>query len=522
MSGRTVWWRFAIGALVLVILLPTLALPLGPDSSMFFVSAQKIVSQGAAHYRDIVDVKPPLIYHLYALAIRVLGESPPSVRIVDLLLQLATCGALALLVRRCGGGRGWAAATAVIYAMLYGSLGYAYTMQVESYIGLPIAATAWLVLARRTPMALVAAGAVAGVATLLKFPFAVMIGVVVLAEAIVIAPGARTLLRHALLAVAGFVAVMAIAAIVLVATDAWRGFAEVSAFIAGYARTKTRGPGALAAEVLRDLPAKVSAVLGTTVLLATIGASVLSIGGIMRIGGRALELLQVMIITVGLLAVSLVIEGKFYPYQLSRLAAPVAVAAAFGLVVLARRLRRARGAHGRVGALVVATLVALFSPIGSWLWFSVTPAAALVARDEAAYDAYFDRMAVYYPRTELRLLGERVRATARPGDELLTLSSIGALVHHFTGIMPRHRIYHSAFLLAEFAPRAWRDEVRRYAIERTPAFIVVQRGDVLLELTGNERSSDALIGVLKLDGLLSSAYTTILVTERFTVYQRLR
>ena len=103
---------------------------------MFFVSAQKIVHQGAVHYRDIVDVKPPLIYYLYAGTMTLLGESVLALRIIDLLAQLATCGLLAALVRRCGGGGRWAAATALLYALLYGSLGYAYTMQVESALGL--------------------------------------------------------------------------------------------------------------------------------------------------------------------------------------------------------------------------------------------------------------------------------------------------------------------------------------------------------------------------------------------------
>jgi HEAT repeat protein len=48
----TAHW-ICVGLVVAVVLAPTLALPLGPDSSMFFVSAQKIIHQEALHYRDI-------------------------------------------------------------------------------------------------------------------------------------------------------------------------------------------------------------------------------------------------------------------------------------------------------------------------------------------------------------------------------------------------------------------------------------------------------------------------------------
>src|SRR5438128_341457 len=60
------------GPLLLVILaailLPTLAMPLGPDSAMFYVTGQKLL-KGAIHYRDTIDVKPPLIYYLYSMGI---------------------------------------------------------------------------------------------------------------------------------------------------------------------------------------------------------------------------------------------------------------------------------------------------------------------------------------------------------------------------------------------------------------------------------------------------------------------
>src|SRR5688500_15649015 len=79
-----------------LLLVPNLGFPLGPDGSIFFVSAQKIVA-GAAHYRDIVDVKPPLIYHIYATAILLFGNAEWSIRLLDLFLQIATCWLISIL-----------------------------------------------------------------------------------------------------------------------------------------------------------------------------------------------------------------------------------------------------------------------------------------------------------------------------------------------------------------------------------------------------------------------------------------
>lgn len=520
---RVAW--ITVAGLILLILAPTLALPLGPDSSMFFVSAQKVLHEGAVHYRDIVDVKPPLVYHLYAAAMFLLGESVIAVRIVDLLLQLATCALIAGLIRRIGASDAWAAAGAVLYALLYGSLGYAYTMQVESWFGLVLVATAWLALVRRTRIAFVAAGALSGVALMLKFPLAVLLGSVVLGEWLVAAAEPRAALRNSALAFAGFLGVLLPFVLYLVLGNAVDGFFAVGEFITGYARTKPRGPVALASELLGSLPVRTVAALGLVVVVAIIGALVLTVrdaGRATRGSGAPTPLTQWMLLSLGLLTASLVVEGKYYAYQMSRLYAPAAIAAGFAIVgVVSYLWRESRSAFVRIGSVAVAIVAVIFSPIPGWLWFTVAPATTLLARGEAAYDAYFDRMALYYPRSELKRVGAAIDAARVPDDRVLALSSIGALVHYHSGSIPDHRVYHSAFLLAEFAPQEWRDEFRTYALERHPRFIVVQRGDVLTELTGNDRSSDALVAILGIDSLLATGYEPLLETKRFVVYRRM-
>src|SRR4051812_17755127 len=84
--------------LIAIPLLLTLTFPLGPDNGLFFVAGQKIL-QGAIHYRDIVDIKPPLIYYLYAAGIWLFGNTALSVHILDVILQAATCYGLIRLVR---------------------------------------------------------------------------------------------------------------------------------------------------------------------------------------------------------------------------------------------------------------------------------------------------------------------------------------------------------------------------------------------------------------------------------------
>jgi hypothetical protein len=512
-----------VGVLAVAALAPTIGLPLGPDSAMFFVSAQKILHQGAAPYRDIVDVKPPLLYYVYAAIMGVFGETAVALRIVDVLVQSLTCAAIAALVRRSNGGDVWAALAAFSYALLYGSLGYAYTMQAESYVGLVVAIAGWLVVHRRSAASLIAAGALAGIACLLKFPLGVIVVALLAYEMIVSEETARRTFGNCALIVAGFVAIASLLGLYLIVFDAADGFAGVSAFIAGYARTRANGAGALIGDLLKLMPRQLVAVLSLTLVAAALASipALIARRNATADDDRGLRLLRYAWLVIAALLASVVVEGKYYPYQVARLDAAVAIAGAWGLARGAHAISRAWGAaYGKAIAVIVPALALAFGPVATWAWFTATPVALGAIEGHAAYDAWFDRMRIYYPRTELEEVGRYVVSARGASGRVLALSSIGALVHYHSGSVPEYRIYHSAFLLAGFAPATWRGEIRAYAIGTRPAIIVVQRGDSLFELTGSHASSDALVETLGLRALLEHDYVVGMSTERFVVYRR--
>ena len=87
-----------MAAVVVLLLSPAILFPVSPDTGLYFVSGWKILG-GGLHYRDIVDLKPPPIYYLYALA-GLFGRNAIAFRLLDFLLQCATCLLLARAVRR--------------------------------------------------------------------------------------------------------------------------------------------------------------------------------------------------------------------------------------------------------------------------------------------------------------------------------------------------------------------------------------------------------------------------------------
>src|SRR5579884_291949 len=102
-------WKTAVRALPLADLaglalafvygLPTLAYGFGRDQGLFYYLGREWLA-GRIPYRDAFDVKPPGIYLVYAVAIRLFGPHLWSVRLLELLGVLTAGYLIALCVRR--------------------------------------------------------------------------------------------------------------------------------------------------------------------------------------------------------------------------------------------------------------------------------------------------------------------------------------------------------------------------------------------------------------------------------------
>lgn len=97
--------------------LPIITYPLGPDQGTFAVIGQNIL-KGGAPYVDSWDVKPPLIYYVYALSMAVFGETSTALRIIDIILIVPIALCLYWVGRRAANERVgfWAM---VIFATMY-------------------------------------------------------------------------------------------------------------------------------------------------------------------------------------------------------------------------------------------------------------------------------------------------------------------------------------------------------------------------------------------------------------------
>ena len=141
-SNRSRAWL--LGGLVLVFLraLPNLRFPIGRDQATYCVIGQGLL-HGQLLYRDLWDNKPPGIFYIYALIVKIFGPVMWCVGVVDILWLLVISCCIFYFARRYMGAQ--AAALAMVFnAVRHCRQGYIHAAQPETFLMLCIFAAYFL------------------------------------------------------------------------------------------------------------------------------------------------------------------------------------------------------------------------------------------------------------------------------------------------------------------------------------------------------------------------------------------
>jgi len=141
-------WLLAGLAVVFLRALPNLRFPIGRDQATYCVIGQGLL-HGQLLYRDLWDNKPPGIFYIYALIVKIFGPVMWSVGVVDILWLLAISLCIFYFARRFMGVP--AATLAMVFnAARHCRQGYIHAAQPETFVMLCVFA-AWFLLGERDP-----------------------------------------------------------------------------------------------------------------------------------------------------------------------------------------------------------------------------------------------------------------------------------------------------------------------------------------------------------------------------------
>jgi len=545
-------WLLGALAVALFRAIPDLRYPLGRDQATYCLIGQGLL-RGQLLYRDLWDNKPPGIFYLYALVIKLFGPVMWSVGVVDILWLLAISCCLFWFAERYLGAP--AAAIAVVFnAAWHCRWGYVHAVQPESFLILFVFLAYFLLLPGKrwsrnaahrpdapasdpSPQALgrsvgyVAAGAMLGLAFWMKYNALAFFPAVALLPYLDFREldreprrvrwvvSRRDGLARTLVVAAGFVMALASVLGYFVVAGAWPALKEVQL------------------EVLPRYGTMVfewSVHYGTWILVQTrafLGPwteFMLLLTVVIAWARRELSAVAPVVLMAFSGYVSVVMQGRFHPYYFETCFPLFAVfwgyvsvkayeAFRFGQRAFARRgWRLARGLLW----LLLANLVYLPMPREVFRIAEQYQGLADWSRDaNRSYAQYpFPHPLDKFP-DQMSVIGY-LKEQSNPEDEVYVWGT-APLINFLASRPSPSRFVSNLALISPWGPPRWRDELMG-ALEKTPPrFVVVARHDTIADVSLTQMDSEQCLETFPaLQAFLKSHYLAVLNLSDFEIYRR--
>jgi hypothetical protein len=518
-----------IAAIIPLLLLPTLFLPLGPDQAIFMVVGEGVL-KGGVLYRDLIDIKPPLIFYLYGSAAALFGSnSAVSIRIVDVVLQCLSCLMLIKLVRRASGNDLTALLAALCYLTAYLAIGYLSLAQTESYIALFGGAAFWLLLFRRRPSGFLLTGVLIAILFLFKFTLGVLLPVVLVGEMTLFNQEPRKWLRNVLLITAGFVGVVAAVTLYEQATGSLGPFIEMQTFVSGYAKREWASLAQWLKNACTLVPYNLAINFSVIYSAAAVLGIVISTRSLHDAPPEERDSIRLMRLSTAaffLLIVSVMIEAKYMAWHVTRFYPFGAILAAFGFVVALRWFAREKrfprsSIYANALLLLFVGAVLFYTPLSGYFWRTATLGLKYM-RWEMRSPTLTDPPPVQDDfLEEARGIASYVVPRRKPREKMMVVSSIGGLIYHTCGVAPEYPLIHSALIVAPFSPPSWQELTRSYIMRVRPRFIALFSVDRQPLLAGTTRTTIEYVRSLPgIDSILQNHYTIVHRTRWHELFER--
>lgn len=523
------WPLIIAGVVVLILGIPMLLFPFGPDQGIFAYIAHTIL-HGGFPYVDAWDQKPPAIYLLYAIALNFPGALMRNVRLFDLFMLALTLGALFLLARHLWGR--WAGGlAALLYGAAYTTLyGYWHTAQPDGYVGLPLALALWLYyryLARPRVWPYLLAGALTGFAFQLRF-FSALIGIgLLLVEWNAAGGSIQRAWRGAATRIgwfsAGFLVMQAAFAGYLLAGHALDAFLFTEfRFATGYAHLGgAYSPNGFRWDLYLDAARGNTLLFLETHLFITIPAVVALILGFRRCGDAHIR-------EMGLFALlsyfGVLIQAKFFWYHWLAVLPFLSLLGGVGLAGIATRLAAGRqkfraslAVSGVLLLLVLVTPALTDNAFAQWQGFTRYFA------DPASRHAYNNQFGPYgggpYSYLADDEVGRYLSQHTERGDTIY-IFGYESLVYLLSGRESASRFFYTFPVISTWSPHAWQTEFMNDLYTRRPRYIVIEANEGAPWITGlHEDTAQYAAHFAPLQQLLAARYTRDRQIEDFTLYR---
>ncbi len=516
--------------------LPTLIYPIGRDQGVFSYIGQRLFD-GSRLYVDLWDVKSPLIYWLYGLALEASSSHFIGVRIMDMVFAATSAYLVYLLamnLRIIRGQRAGVVAGVLYLAWYYFPNDYRVIANCESYMT-PFLLLGMLLIVKansvqgnkmRTKLWVLWfwGGAALGMTVLFKTTGAVFIGPAVIAAYLI--PSNHSVRDRLLLVCAvglGLVLPLLLGWVYLVRTGAMEDWLFLNlTYLPSYTGV-SHAHGVLTElskvlYMIRDLISIYPAmVIGVALFGAVAVKRAFNTDAEGFRTGRSQYMSLYMVLAFGIIYASIIaVQGKYLHYHFLPLLGPFAVVVAIVALDVIENFRMAAWSK------TIALLALGIGLAHSWKlpqrYFSL----GKMLMDSEYNEQYCKELSTgNFPCDVSHRIGAYLRSESEPGDKLF-IWSFEPEIYFLSGLEPSSRfLFNTPFLAGEVASR-WKAELMVDLMSSPPDFIVMGVNDGLPLITGERYSSkEQLKAVAGLAEFINSNYAAIETIGDFIIMKRL-
>jgi hypothetical protein len=519
-NARPRWLVLALACLAFVLLfgLPTIIVPLDTDQVLYSLGARTILDGGQL-YRDLWEIKPPLVFLIYTVPFAIAGEHMEAVRVLDLINTAVAMTAVFLLGRRFFSERAGILAAA-FYGFTYLTWHTPSLADAESFMAAPLV-FAFLLYRPEDgrPDAALRAGA-AGF--LLGLVFALKATALVFLLGL---PAAELLLRdrtswtregalqRLAIAVGGFLIVQVAVTLYLAGAGVLNDFVGIQRHYTAHYNAYRYAPEGSHLRFL--LQATWNWITSTSFLVVPAGVALFfALFRPRQAGGVYLIALLSLLGVLGLWW-----QGKMFDYHWLMVVPLLALLAGYAvdqLVALFATLSRSQ-ARAATALLAVSLLALAFQPLlNTYDGYRILVRYADGSMSRRQVEAHY--LPLY---AENHQLVDYVRANSGPDDRIF-IWGLWPQVYFWLDRPLFDRFVANHGLRATWAPQSWRRELIDDLTAHPPRYIAVGQGDNQPWLVGtSETSQDALNTRLpQLAAILDSQYRPVLNAGIMVLYER--
>ena len=502
----------------MIILLPILFFPIATDTAIF-IQAGKIIANGGVPYVDFIDIKPPIIYYIYAFICNIFGSSEFGIHLFDYMIQLLTAFLLYKLVSKYTLSKSTAFWSTIVYSIIYTVLGHNQTMQVESYV--PILTMGMITLSLnddRKYLKIFLVGILAGFITGLKFTMGVIIFYQLFFD---ILSGERrmgVLLRRSLFFVSGFVLSAFISFIPLIVYPSAReGFQNVYYYLSIYSQSTIFG------NVLRDSLKAVAEIFGDKLSLLLTITIFLGLSRSLKVSDKednTNKMNSSSFIILILLSISVMIEKKYFLYHFSRLFSVYSIYAGIGLTYIIRTFNSNWKNSLLNKGIIVSTLVflLLLSPVPRWI--NLLAPSYYFLTDKQSYYNYYNRedtQAILLK--EHKTVADFAKSNTKPGEKVMVISIASSIINYYIGERADTKYLLSCFYINSIEIPLWRSEAFSDLSHAT--ILVMQTNDPTPIANGHAFTSyEYMMTSSFFSDYIKSSFIPVFDTPHFRIYHR--